>query len=53
MTRIAIVLEFDTDGDEHNFVTREEIESYAAELNLKVAQEMSGYEGWRVEDITT
>jgi hypothetical protein len=51
MAQVEIVLVFDTeDEDSGEFVTQQEIEAYAEDLNLEVARAMVGYQGWRVQN---
>jgi hypothetical protein len=50
MTQVEIVLVFDTeDEDGGGYVTEQEIEAYAEDLNLETARAMVGYQGWRVQ----
>jgi hypothetical protein len=50
MTRIAIVLEFDTeDTDAGEVLNWDELAQYAEDLNLDVARSMVGYQGWWID----
>jgi hypothetical protein len=50
MTQVELVLVFDTeDEDGGEFITEQEIEAYAEDLNIETARAMVGYQGWRVQ----
>lgn len=54
MPQFEIALVFDSeDGDEGEILSEDDVRGYAEEINLETARAMVGYQGYRVQALST